>query len=314
MGASIIIITKAASPSVVIEPESASLTSPAVTGADVNASGNSYVQFKSAGTPPVTGAMPTKDNTGPRYAMTNITPDQFFSSRTCNRQKINGDVIFNQSYMMGQTFNLTDCEITGKMDIYLASGRALTLAEMPIINMDYVDLNGGLNTHNAAKLTFNHSLSGVGSQITLKDYWSPFISAPAPMTFTNSMFYQVLGYYNSPADYEHTTTLHGADYGIGYTFTNVTFQHQRCPSIDICGVTAVVEFSGDAVFEGCYFIYDGPGTATWNTFYMRGGNQTIKNSFMQRSLGDYVSFEHPNPVFTFTNNVDYDTRQPIQPN
>src|SRR5690606_27687516 len=119
------------------------------------------------------GIRPTRANTGPRYALTPLSSSDFFSSRTCNRQRISGDLDFTQSWMKGQTFNMTDCEITGRIYVYInGGGSILPLNDMPIINLDYVDVLCALVANNAVKLTADHSYFA-GGQMTLDDVWAP---------------------------------------------------------------------------------------------------------------------------------------------
>ena len=296
-----------------IEAESGSIsdtTKVLKTTGDSAASGGSYVKFTagsstggstpgSGGTPPATTTTrPTRDNTGPRYTLTNMSADDFYNTRSCNRQRINEDVNFTQQWMKGQTFNLTDCEITGKIYIAIDGGGAtLSLNDMPIINMDYVDVNSGIITLNAAKLTANHSYFA-GSQIVLKDFWAPFVSAPAPFIFSNSMFYGL--YASQPT---HTEALHIADYGSGYRFTNVAFVQQG-GALANSGVTAAINFHGsDTVFDGCWFVWDGH-TPAYYAAYIDGINTVVKNSWFQKGAGNYIYPDSSNNA-TYQNNKDF---------
>lgn len=249
--------------------------------------------------PPTTGAQPTRANTGPRYAMTTMTPQQFYDTRTCNRQKITGDIRFDQAWMKGQTFNLTDCEVERVVVYINGGGSTLSLNEMPTINMDYVDINDSVQTLNAAKFNVNHSYINNGMQLVLKDYWAPFITGPAPYNFSNTAIY---GHYEVQPS--HTEAMHVADYGSGYRFTNVAFIQQG-GSINNSGVTAVINFHGnDTVFDGCWFLWDGP-APTYHTVYIDGQNTIVKNSWFDSGAGYvYPSSEH---MATYQNNRNVDT-------
>lgn len=290
----------------VAEAETFANATSTTTVSDASASGGSYVHFDALTTPPsTTGVQPTRINTGPRYGLSDITPDQFLSSRTCNRQRITGDVRLEQQWMKSLTFTLTDCEITGQLFIYIqGGGTPLSIPDMPTIIMDYVDVLGGMNTLNAAKITVDHSFIA-GSQWVLKDYWAPFISGPAPYTFSNSLFYGL--YASQPT---HTEALHVADYGSGYSFTNVAFVQQGGPLAN-SGVTATINFHGrDAVFDGCWFIWEGTEAPAYYTAYLDGINTTVRNSRFSAGASGYI---YPgstnNPIFS--NNVDYLTGAPV---
>lgn len=293
----------AATPYVSFEAEGGT-KSGAITASDSTASAGSYLQFGDSPTPSPSGIQPTRENTGPRYAMTNITPEAFYSSRTCNRQKIVGSVNFDQAWMKGQTFSMTDCEITGRIFIYInGGGSTLSTNDMPIINLDHVDVTGGIIALNAAKLTADYSYI-TGSQIGLKDYWAPFISAPAPYVFTNSIFYGA--YASQPT---HTEALHVGDYGTGYRFTNVAFIQGGGPLAN-SGVTATINFHGnDTIFDGCWFIWEGE-TPAYFTAYIDGQNTVVKNSWFASAPAGYV---YPDSSYraTYENNRDIQTGQVI---
>lgn len=248
------------------------------------------------------GEQPTRENTGPRYPLTDLTADEFFATRTCNRQRITGELRFDQAWMKGQTFTITDCEITGALSVYLASGGAqLPVDEMPVINIAYTDLLGSLQALNATKMTVDHSYI-LGAQITLKDQWSPFESGPAPYTFSNSFFYQVQG---TPPD--HTEALHVGDYGDGYRFTNVAFVQQG-PNNGTA--TATINFHGaNAVFDGCWFLWDGD-VAAYHTVYIDGPNNLVKNSWFD-SGANYV-YPDSEILATYENNRNVDTGELLE--
>ncbi|MCA9602861.1 MAG: hypothetical protein KC417_12585 [Myxococcales bacterium] len=256
-------------------------------------------------TTPTAGERPTRANTGPRYPLTNMTPEQFFESRTCNRQRITGAVNFDQGWMKGQTFNITDCEINGHVIVYIqGGGQPLALSEMPVINIRYTDILGGFVTLNASKLTVDHSYVHEGSQFGLKDVWVPFITAPAPYTFTNTMMHAP--YFTQPI---HSEVIHVADYGEGMRFTNVAFVQAGGP-LDNTGITAVINFHGkNAVFDGCHFLWDGP-TPAYYTVYVDGPGNVVKNSWFERGGASYV-YPDSDTMGTFVNNRDADSGMAI---
>ncbi|MCA9344481.1 hypothetical protein KC946_01465 [Candidatus Saccharibacteria bacterium] len=249
-------------------------------------------------------AQPTRENTGPRYSLTNMTVDEFYSTRTCNRQRITGRVVINQNSMKKQTFNMTDCEISGLV-IDFGNTSPLSLDEMPILNLDYVYSASPIYTNSAAKLTADHSYFDNGkTQINIKQTWGPFLEAPAPFEFKNSVFWGP--YQTQPV---HTEALQSASYGSGYKFTNVAFIQEGGPR-ENTGVTATINFSGiNSVFDGCWFIFDGPRPAVY-TVYIAGKNNTVKNSWFDGADGNYV-YPDSNPGATYTNNRNFRTGEAI---
>lgn len=322
-GTALLIYTNAAVPSYSAEAETGLLAGPAsIIDADNSASNNGYVLFSSSPTPspsptaapsptpttpPSSGTRPTRANTGPRYALNSLSVDDFFATKTCNKQRISGDVSFDQQWMKGQTFTLTDCEITGTLRIYITGGGSiLQLNEMPIITMDYVDIIGGITTLNAAKMTVTNSYIDGGSQFSLDDVWAPFVDGPAPMSFANTVFYGP--YYTQPT---HAEPLHAGDYGSGYRFTNVAFLQQSGP-LNNTGITATINFHGkDTIFDGCWFIWEGSEVPAYITAYLdAGGNSVVKNSKFSAAPAGYIYDASTfNP--TFQNNTDVTSGAPV---
>jgi hypothetical protein len=319
-GSALLLFTKASAPSYVTEAEFGTLDGTASVSIDGTASDGKAVLFSAATptptptptptaspTPLPSGTRPTRANTGPRYTMTDMTPDQFYASKTCNRQRIVGDVRLEQQWMLSQTFTLTDCEITGMFWLYLVGGRALSLAEMPTITMSYVDINGGSILLNAAKWTADYSYIDGGSQWSLDDVWAPFITGNAPISISNSVFYGP--YFTQPT---HAEPLHVGDYGNGYRFTNVAFLQQSGP-LDNTGITATINFHGlDSIFDGCWFVWENPAQPpAYITAYLDAGSGSIvRNSKFSSGPAGYVySASTYNP--TFQNNTDVDTGAPV---
>lgn len=307
-GLAMIIYTYAAGTSTAFEAESGALGSGATTLSITGASGSAAVKFASAPTPtptPVAGGMPTRDNTGPRYAMTDMTPAQFYSSKTCNKQRINGSIELTQSWMRGQIFNITDCEISGDIYVYLIGGdQQLTATEMPVVNLNYSDV-GGIASENAFKLNVDHSYIGSKVQLKLSDGWPYDVPGYAPYVFTNTLIYNA--YASQPA---HTETLQTAGYGTGTSFTNVVFMQQGGP-IANTGVTAAINYVGDGtIFDGCFFLWDGEAPA-WYTVYISGPRVIVRNSWFDAASGGdgYVYPNTPAIMPTFTNNRNYRTNQ-----
>lgn len=248
------------------------------------------------------GVRPTAENTGPRYPLTDITPAQFLASRTCDRQRIVGNVQLDQSWMRGQTFTFTDCEIAGNLLVYLqGGGQQLPVDDMPVLKLDYTRVTGGISLLNAVKLTIDHSWMR-GGQWSLKDEWSPFVPGPAPVTVSNSVFYQPQG---TPPD--HTEALHVAGFGSGYRFTNVAFIQQG-PNNHTA--TATINFHGsDTVFDGCWFLWDGP-TAAYYVVYINGPRNLVKDSWF--ASGAAYVYPDSDTLATYSGNRNVDTGELLQ--
>jgi hypothetical protein len=255
-----------------------------------------------AGTEPGEPVRPTEENTGPRHPLTDITPAEFFAKRTCDRQRIVGNVDIDQSAMRGQTFTFTDCEITGRIYVYLQGGGAqLPLEDMPVLVLDYVHVGGGIQLVNGARMTIDHTYMR-GSQWTLTDTWTPFVSGPAPISVSNSVFYREQG---TPPD--HTEALHAAHYGSGYRFTNVAFIQQG-PNNGTA--TATINFHGsDSVFDGCWFLWE-DGVAAYWTVYIDGPNNVVENSWFDSGAG-YV-YPDSETMATYRNNRNLETGELLE--
>lgn len=303
IGGITVYLAQAASPSVAFEVENAS-KSGVTTVTDATASAGSAIQFGSEiVTPPTTGTLPTAANTGPRYALTNITPAQFLSSGTCNRQRITGDIRM-EAGSRGETYNLTDCEINGTLFILTGNQVGpLSLSEMPTINMDYVDVTGSIQSNSAVKFTMNHSYVSVGSQMALQVDWN-WQAGPFPGSFSNSVFHQVW-----EADVFHSEALHVAGWGTGLRFTNVAFVIDG-GNISVGGYTATINFHAtEAVFDGCYFLSNGT-PATYVAAAIEGANVIVKNSW----LDDRIASVYTGTNFTdatYQNNKGYPSGNPL---
>ncbi len=314
VGVALLLYSQAATNGIALEAETGNLMGTATVVTDTTSTGasnDSWVLFAAASptpsptlaptpTPPPIGERPTRSNTGPRYALSTITADTFYTTRTCDRQRINDDVRIDQQWMKGQTFTLTDCEIAGSFWIYIQSN-ALSLNEMPIINMDYVYIQSGSVLLNAAKWTANHTYVDSGSQWSLDDVWAPFISGAAPISFSNSVFYGQ--YHTQPT---HAEPLHVGDYGSGYRFTNVAFLQQSGP-LENTGITGTINFHGmDTIFDGCWFVWEDPNQPpAYITAYLdAGGTSVVRNSKFHGTQGGYVyNASTYNPIFENNTNL-----------
>jgi len=104
----------------------------------------------------------------------------------------------------------------------------------------------------------------------------------------------------------HTEALAGFGFPRGVRFTNNTFIQQGPFNST---ATGVINFYGaDTVFEHCYFGWES-GTAAYYTVYVRGRNNVVRDSALQKGLAHYV---YPNPpddyaMATYIGNVDADT-------
>jgi hypothetical protein len=124
--ASILIFTHAAGFFAASEAESGTKTANAVAVSDTSASGGNAVKFTGAATPPPAG-MPTDATTGPRIALTDRAGGTFSSGT------FSGDH-FTSSVTLNGPVTLTDCSITGTLNVY----------DGPVL-MDYCDVTGKIN-------------------------------------------------------------------------------------------------------------------------------------------------------------------------
>lgn len=261
---------------------------------------------------PISGTQPTRANTGPRYSLTgSITPAQFLASRTCNRQAITGTITLDKRAYAGQTFNLTDCEVQGGIESrYLsADGKSpLPISEMPVFNVNYTRITGGMYTYSWLNMTMDHSSVGGKLQLSAQTDWNTGLRAPAPFNITNSFLYDPL-----PPAPTHMEVLQTGSMADGMHFSNVAFV-QGGPAVDGKWVTSVVNISAaNSTFDKCYFYYEGA-RAGPKTIYLLGPNNVVKNSYIQSSEGGYVygiEAKSTTQQATYINNFDYNTKAPI---
>lgn len=307
IGTGALLLTKAATYSVSVEPESGALSNGATKiSGDSTASGQSFVQF-GALSPSPGGVMPTRNNTGPRYSLTNMSASDFLNTRTCNKQRISDRVVIEDSIHKGKTFNITDCEINS---IWVAFGNTTPLAlnEQPIINIDYSYFTYEFVTGSAAQMTMNHSWVNDGaSQFKTTNAWLSTSPGVFPLKVMNSVF--VEKYITQPA---HSEALQTSDdnYTTGMRFINTVFMVEAGP-LQNTGISATVNFHGiDAVFDGCYFLWDGepPVPAYYSAIFM-GTDITVKNSWFEKGQGGYIDTQ--GYQITNINNKDISTKELI---
>ena len=298
IGVSLILLTSASSNlSTSLEAESGTPAGSAVIVDNNTAAGNKAIKFSA--TPPPTGGKPTRNNTGPRYPLTSLSASEFLNTRTCNKQKISEDVEIRDSKYKGQTFNINDCEVRR---IVIAFGNTTPLPEsqLPIINIDNTFFPKEFITGSAAKLTINHSWVDDGaSQFKLTDNWLSPTAGPFPLKVMNSVF--VDNYITQPA---HSEALQTSDdnNATGMEFTNTVFMVRAGP-LNNTGVTATVNFHGiDAVFDGCYFLWEGaPPVPAWYSAQFIGTNIVVKNSWFEKGAAGYIATANGSTIISQNN-------------
>lgn len=267
-----------------------------------------------AGNPACSGPepRPSRANTGPRYALTDLSASQFASTGVCNRQRIHGDVRLSER----KTYTLTDCEIGG--NLFMPSGesdRVLALHEMPVVNMDYVDILNSIQATSAVKWNVNHTFIGNQPQFTMMAAWVQ-VNGPYPALFKNTMFFQPFATC-VPDAYEqcpqaHSEALHVLGFGEGFRFENVNFELEGGPfgfGPGQGGYTGVMNFHAkNAVFDGCWFDF-GSQVATYTLGWIDGPGNVVKNSALDTRAGFFSVSEFTTQA-TFINNRSLQTGLP----
>lgn len=260
--------------------------------------------------PPISSTQPTLENTGPRVALTgSITPEQFYASRVCNRQRVTGAIMIKQQSMRGQTFSFTDCVVEGTIEIDLQrGGLPLATKDFPTVNFNYSRLTGGFYFSNMGVLNMDHSSTQDKSKFSaiVGDDW---YNGPGPLTITNSFMYAP--YQTYPMHYSPIQVIQYID---GARFINVTFLQGSGP-VENSGITSAFLFGGtNSIMDHCYFLWTS-NAPTWYTAYITGKGNVVKNSYFMKGANDYV---YPGPSngteyfpATYQNNFDYQTGKPI---
>ncbi|MCA9344594.1 hypothetical protein KC946_02050 [Candidatus Saccharibacteria bacterium] len=307
VGILIILSAKASTFSIAIEPESGVPQGDARIISDASTSGQKAIKFVKS-TPPVNESQPNESNTGPRFSLANLSVGQFLSSRTCNRQRINEDVIISDNSLKGKTFNITDCEIR-RLVVGFGNQSPLPENDIPIINIDYSYFPTEFITGSAAKMTVNHSWVNKGaSQFKLTDNWASPSSGSYPLIIKNSVL--IADYITQPAHSEALQTPDDVSVS-GMQFINTVFAVRAGP-LDNTGITATINFKGrNSTFDGCYFLWEGdPPVPAWYSVEIGGPNNVVKNSWFEKGVAGYDTNGKPDlDSASYINNKDYNTGQ-----
>lgn len=256
-------------------------------------------------------ARPTRATTGPRFALTNLDAGTFANTGVCNKQRINGDVRIDNA--KNRTFNITDCEING--NVFIGGGTTNTftpLAQQPIWNMDYTDIQNSIQTSLAVKWNVNHTWVGNQPQFAMSPDWS-WPSGPNPGLWQNSIFFQPFVPCESATSCEtaHSEALHVPGWGDGLQFYNVSFELEGGPFTGPGrgGYTGVMNFHGtNATFDSCWFDF-GSQVATYTLGWIDGAGTVVKNSALDTRAGFFSDNESTTQA-TFINNRSLQTGLP----
>lgn len=313
-----IVVSQAASSTTAsLEAESGTPLNGATKTTDSTASSGMAVKFGQS-TPPQTGGQPTAANTGPRYPLTDMTPEEFKQTKTCNRQRITGNVAwdenqesFDQNIIKGKTLNLTDCRIEGIFAIIIGHGEVLPLDQIPTVNMDYVYIASPIYS-TRARYNINHTWVNKGqSQFKLTGNWNSPSVAEYPLTIRNSVLiadYKTQPYHSEAMQTPNDMTVSGMQ------FINTAFMVRAGP-LNNTGITATVNFKGrNTTFDGCYFLWEGePPVPAWYSVDIAGpanNNIVVKNSWFEKGVGGYdTKGKDELSAATYINNRDYNTGQ-----
>ena len=253
--------------------------------------------------PSPTGDRPTRDNTGPvTEPTTSMSAAQFSSSRTCNGQRVTGNVLLYSNDVRGTTWTINNCVFDGQLIVTPEVGASGS--NRSTWNITGSEFRGGFSFNNPVnaridRSTFLNSLQispvNASGNLDWVNTWD------FPVTVTNSFVYAAQG----PCDGDlascgHTTALAGWGRPRGVTFTNTAFV-QAGPFNGTA--TATINYHGaDTVFDGCWFHWEN-GTAAWYTVYLTGPNNLIRNSRFERGRGSYV-YPASEPPATYIGNTD----------
>lgn len=322
VGTILLFRSHAATPFASIEPEQGAKTPNAVTVNDLSASGGSAVKFGATVAPP--GTMPTAINTGPTTNPTNsITADQFLASKTCNNQRITSPINMGTNGLgeyTGVTFTLINCVIEQGW-IWNDDSFSYPLSQYPTINMSYTTIDSSFAWGLAFKGTWDHikvtdgwQLAACGS-CALTDYG---VTRDLPFTVTNSYITAPPIPASTGCQY-HSEAFHGIGGASNYKFINTRFVQEGTGNdpFAYCHTGTIYQQGGGGViYDGCYFD-DGASGQQQTYFYTinidgsgGAGANVVKNSYIENS-GAYGINPAGGAPATYTNNFDFNTKQPI---
>ena len=281
----------------------------------------SVIDGKSSASASALGAMPTHENTGPDEPLTgpDLTAKQWVKRRTCDHQRVIGDVRVELRTNRPGTWTLeaNQCEFTG--EIFISIDGDYPESKYPTLTLNRVSVPKGMVA--IAGIRMNITESEIGEAV-----WAPCPDCAStawnrrramPVKVSDTLFYSVPP--KRPDGY-HYEALHLMGSATGVSFENVRFMING-PMVTGVQTGAILADADQMTFKDVYFDFnDGPVGSFFTAYIGRGpdtahGAVTIDGCRIEKGAASYVfpngTGNHNSVAASWTGCRDWDTGAPL---
>jgi len=281
----------------------------------------SVVDGKPAASAASLGAMPTHENTGPDEPLTgpDLTAKQWVKRRTCDHQRVIGDVRVEMRTNRPGTWTLEadQCEFTG--EIYISIDGDYPESKYPTLTLNRAYVPKGIVA--IAGIRMNISESEIGGSV-----WAPCPDCAGttwnrrramPVQVSDTLFFSVPP--KKPDGY-HYEALHLMGSATGLSFENVRFMING-PMVSGVQTGAILADADQMTFKDVYFDFnDGPVASYYTAYIGRGpdtqpGAVTIDGCRIKKGASYYVfpkgTANHNSVAASWSGCRDWDTGAPL---
>jgi len=281
----------------------------------------SVVDGKPAASAASLGAMPTHENTGPDEPLTgpDLTAKQWVKRRTCDHQRVIGDVRVEMRTNRPGTWTLEadQCEFTG--EIYISIDGDYPESKYPTLTLNRAYVPKGIVA--IAGIRMNISESEIGGSV-----WAPCPDCAGttwnrrramPVQVSDTLFFSVPP--KKPDGY-HYEALHLMGSATGLSFENVRFMING-PMVSGVQTGAILADADQMTFKDVYFDFnDGPIASYYTAYIGRGpdtqpGAVTIDGCRIKKGASYYVfpkgTANHNSVAASWSGCRDWDTGAPL---
>jgi len=281
----------------------------------------SVVDGKPAASAASLGAMPTHENTGPDEPLTgpDLTAKQWVKRRTCDHQRVIGDVRVEMRTNRPGTWTLEadQCEFTG--EIYISIDGDYPESKYPTLTLNRAYVPKGIVA--IAGIRMNISESEIDGSV-----WAPCPDCAGttwnrrramPVQVSDTLFFSVPP--KKPDGY-HYEALHLMGSATGLSFENVRFMING-PMVSGVQTGAILADADQMTFKDVYFDFnDGPIASYYTAYIGRGpdtqpGAVTIDGCRIKKGASYYVfpkgTANHNSVAASWSGCRDWDTGAPL---
>jgi len=265
--------------------------------------------------------MPTHENTGPDEPLTgpDLTAKQWVKRRTCDHQRVIGDVRVEMRTNRPGTWTLEadQCEFTG--EIYISIDGDYPESKYPTLTLNRAYVPKGIVA--IAGIRMNISESEIGGSV-----WAPCPDCAGttwnrrramPVQVSDTLFFSVPP--KKPDGY-HYEALHLMGSATGLSFENVRFMING-PMVSGVQTGAILADADQMTFKDVYFDFnDGPIASYYTAYIGRGpdtqpGAVTIDGCRIKKGASYYVfpkgTANHNSVAASWSGCRDWDTGAPL---